>query len=154
MLFDAIEPLARLLKESGHTITVETAGTIFRELPCDLMSISPKLGNSTPPDSTGWSERHERTRLQISSLTSLVTRYNCQLKFVIADDVDSDLAEIDALLAQLPRVPPDRILAMAEGVTVEVQRERQRGLVDLCISRGWRLTPRLHIELFGNKRGT
>src|SRR5947207_6356342 len=39
MLFDAIVPLAQLLKRAGHSITVETAGTVYRKLPCDLMSI-------------------------------------------------------------------------------------------------------------------
>src|SRR5687768_3452828 len=48
MLFDPIEELARRLKERGHIITIETAGTVYRELPCDLMSISPKLTHSTP----------------------------------------------------------------------------------------------------------
>src|SRR5450755_3137461 len=37
MLFDPIEELALRLKANGHTITIETAGTIFRKLPCDLM---------------------------------------------------------------------------------------------------------------------
>lgn len=53
MLFDPVEELASALRERGHTITIETAGTVFRELPCDLMSISPKLSNSTPGPEAG-----------------------------------------------------------------------------------------------------
>lgn len=152
MLFDSIEPLAHLLKESGHMITIETAGTIYRDLPCDLMSISPKLGNSTPPHESGWKERHDAERLNIDSLNRLISSYNCQLKFVLTSEGEGD--EIDNLLEKLEPIPPDRVLIMAEGVTVEVQRDRQRKLVELCIKRGWRLTPRLQIDLFGNTRGT
>jgi 7-carboxy-7-deazaguanine synthase len=152
MLFDAIEPLARLLKEEGHTITIETAGTVYRELPCDLMSISPKLANSTPTEETGWRERHETTRQSLDALRALIEGYNCQLKFVFISEAEA--AEVEALLSRLPAVCPDRILIMAEGVTPEIQRGRQRELVSLCIRQGWRLTPRLHIDLFGDTRGT
>lgn len=152
MLFDAIVPLAQYLSESGHTITIETAGTIYRDLPCDLMSVSPKLANSTPDGTGTWPRRHEETRLNLDVLGRLIDRYNCQLKFVFISE--AEVNEVDELLEQLPVVSPDRILVMAEGVTSEVQRDRQRGLVDLCIRRGWRLTPRLHIDLFGNVRGT
>jgi 7-carboxy-7-deazaguanine synthase len=152
MLFDPIETLATILKESGHTITIETAGTIYRDLPCDLMSISPKLANSTPPEESGWRVRHEDSRLDLEALGALIQNYNYQLKFVFTSSSDAD--EVDALLAQLPPVLPDRILVMAEGVSSDVQHSRQRDLVDMCIGRGWRLTPRMHIDLFGNTRGT
>lgn len=152
MLFDPIEELARRLKASGHTITIETAGTVFRDLPCDLMSISPKLSNSTPPEESGWRDRHEDVRRNVEALSRLISRYPHQLKFVVSSA--QDVGEIDALLDQLPPVDVSRVLLMAEGVSSEVQHMRQRELVDLCIQRGWRLTPRLHIDLFGNTRGT
>lgn len=152
MLFDAIEALAEGLKSNGHVITIETAGTVFRDLPCDLMSISPKLSNSAPAEESGWLERHEQTRLNLPALASLIKGYDCQLKFVLRSA--DEACEIEALLAKLPEVAPDRVLIMAEGVTSEIQRERQRSLVELCIRRGWRLTPRLHIDLFGNTKGT
>ncbi len=154
MLFDAIEPLARTLKNNSHTITIETAGTILRDLPCDLMSISPKLSNSTPRENSGWEAGHEQTRTNLDALSSLITKYNIQLKFVVTPETGIDLAEIDALLAQLPAVPSDRILLMAEGVDTETQHRRQKALVPICVERGWRLSPRLHIDLFGNTRGT
>ena len=154
MLFDAIEPLASLLKENGHTITIETAGTVYRELLCDMMSISPKLANSTPSENSGWRKRHDETRTNIEALSSLMRRYNYQLKFVLNPEVEGDLEEIDELLELLPAPLPDRILLMAEGVSSEVQRTRQKQLVDVCLQRGWRLSPRLHIDLFGNQRGT
>src|SRR5206468_4091115 len=145
-------PLAQLLSEAEHTITIETAGTIHRTLPCDLMSISPKLRNSTPPPASGWSERHESTRCNLGALAHLIHTYNCQLKFVLQSPEEA--AEVEELLAQLPPVTPERVLIMAEGITTEVQHERQKALLPMCIERGWRMSPRLHIDLFGNTRGT
>jgi 7-carboxy-7-deazaguanine synthase len=154
MLFDPIEALCAELHESGFHITIETAGTVFRRLPCDLMSISPKLKNSAPPADSGWLERHESTRSQPEVLSDLTSNYDYQLKFVIGDTPEADLREIDEILAGVPGLLQDRVLLMPEGIDAEVLRRRQKTLVDLCIQRGWRLCSRLHIELFGNRRGT
>ena len=154
MLFDAIEPLIHDLKAKGHVVTVETAGTVFREVPVDLMSISPKLANSTPLPESGWRERHERTRADLAPLRRLVERYDFQLKFVVQPENPGELDEIDGILAQLPAIDPDRIFLMAEGIDRVTLQARQRALVPLCMERGWRLAPRLHIDLFGDTRGT
>lgn len=157
MLFDPIVPLAEGLQAAGHKITIETAGTVFRDLPCDLMSISPKLSNSTP---TGdWTARHEATRLDREPLRRLIARYPFQLKFVVssaplASDYDRDLDEIRALLDHLGGVPPSNVMLMAEGTESDALHARERDLVPLCIREGYRLSPRLHIHLFGNTRGT
>src|SRR5690606_25624749 len=106
MLFQATEALCAMLKERGHIITIETAGTIFRELDCDLMSISPKLANSTdaeklpqPLVNENWPERHEATRLNREPLKRLAERYTCQFKFVVNPDLDFDaqLEEIEGV---------------------------------------------------------
>ncbi len=156
MLFEPIAELCDKLKANGHRITIETAGTICRDLACDLMSISPKLSNSTPDESAGigWAERHEATRLNFAVLTDLMNEYEFQLKFVVNPEIGNDLYEIDSLLSKLPRVEKDRILLMAEGIDHETQVRRQRLLAPICLDRGWRLSPRLHVELWGNERGT
>ena len=154
MLFDPIEQLAANLKEAGKTITVETAGTVYRELPCDLMSISPKLANSTPPEDSGWQERHESTRLDREPLRKLLERYSCQLKFVVTPEKGDDLAEIDRLLGELPNLEPGQVLLMAEGIDSATLHQRMAKLVPICMERNWRLTPRMHVDLFGNTRGT
>ena len=152
MLFDAVEILARNLKAKDHIITIETAGTIYRDIACDLMSISPKLGHSTPGVETGWAERHESLRLNIEALTQLIQNYEVQLKFVVANIKDFD--EIEALLMQLPAIPKDRILIMPEGIDSKTLNQSMRALVEPVCQRGWRLCPRLHVDLFGNTRGT
>jgi len=47
MIAPDIIPLTERLRELGLHITVETAGIVFKLVGCDLMSISPKLSNST-----------------------------------------------------------------------------------------------------------
>jgi len=155
MLFDGIEPLASRLKDLGHTITIETAGTVLRELPCDLMSISPKLSNSIPDAESGWAERHEGTRTNIPALSFLLKGYNHQLKFVVNPDTGKDdVAEIESLLALLPPTRPDRVLLMPEGIDSATLSRRLKALAPIAMVKGWRLSPRLHVDLFGNTRGT
>jgi hypothetical protein len=81
MLFPQIVPLSRALREHGLHVTIETAGTVAQPVACDLMSISPKLANSTPgtgpaPDPRdpggAWRERHEQRRLNFVVLQSLI----------------------------------------------------------------------------------
>jgi len=150
------ELLAQLHAASKH-ITIETAGTIAPQgVPCDLASISPKLAHSTPSEAKAgkaWAEKHERLRLQPEVLHAWCTSYDYQLKFVIA--TEADVEEVRALVASIGvPVPPEKILLMPEGITQEALRSRQAWLVDVCKRTGWRYSPRLHIDLFGNKRGT
>jgi 7-carboxy-7-deazaguanine synthase len=152
MLFDGIEELASCLRGRGHAITVETAGTIFRELECDLMSISPKLANSTPND-PDWKERHDKIRKEVAPLQKLVARYPHQLKFVVNPEGGDDFVEIERILTEMG-ANRENVLLMAEGTDAETLHRRQRMLVDVCLRQGYRLTPRLHVDLFGNTRGT
>ncbi len=79
--------------------------------------------------------------------------YAIQLKFVVAQPADVD--EIEMMLAQLGgEIPRAKVLLMPEGVTVEALRAKAGWLGELCKGRGYRYAPRLHIELYGNKRGT
>ena len=41
-------PLCEQLLAAGHFVTIETAGTVYRPALASLMSISPKLANSSP----------------------------------------------------------------------------------------------------------
>jgi 7-carboxy-7-deazaguanine synthase len=153
MLFAPVEALTRQCRANGKTITIETAGTIYRDLPCDLMSISPKLAHSTPPD-PAWHDRHEATRLNVPVLQRLIDAYPYQLKFVVNPDAGDDLSEIEGLLAQLRGVEPQRVLLMPEGTDAPTLHRRARALVEPAMARNWRLTQRLHIDLFGNTKGT
>jgi 7-carboxy-7-deazaguanine synthase len=149
--------LAAALREAGRHITIETAGTILPAgIACDLASLSPKLSNSTPGAGAigeGWRKRHESLRLQPEVLREWIDHYPFQLKFVV--ESAEDLAEIDQLLAKIDRpIQPSKVLLMPQGVDVGTIRGRVETLVDICLCRGYRFCNRLHIEVFGNKRGT
>ena len=153
MIAPEIVALTNHLKELGQHITIETAGTRFERLPCDLMSISPKLSNSTPTqrDAGRWADQHERLRLQPGVLRQLMEAYPYQLKFVISNE--KDIAEAKGLTEDL-RADKDRVLLMPEGVNAEDLMERSKWLAETCKTEGFRFCPRLHIYLYGNTRGT
>jgi len=155
MITPDLTELATVLKKQKKHITIETAGTILPNgIPCDLASISPKLSNSTPSPERdpAWAKKHEANRLQPDVISEWIRKYPFQLKFVVSSE--NDLAEIKDLLSRLPPVPLHQILLMPEGIDVKTLATRSPWLVDICKREGFRFCPRLHIELFGHKRGT
>jgi 7-carboxy-7-deazaguanine synthase len=163
MIFPQLAPLASGLRERGIHITIETAGTVDRDdVRFDLMSLSPKLSNSTPTgdprDPSGaWAIKHDSRRIDRSALQALIDRSGAdagrsrQFKFVVTGP--ADLAEIDDLLASLHGWSPGEVILMPEGTAVP-DPASVAWVVDTCIARGWRYGHRLHIELFGDTRGT
>jgi len=141
--------LTSRLRDRGMNITIETAGTVYAPVACDLMSISPKLANSTPDD-LKWGPLHERTRLQLDVLRRLLAEYSYQLKFVVAGP--ADLGEILPLVRELG-APAENVLLMAEGRSPEVLRERAVWLVPLCLRYGFRYSPRMQVDIWGDRRG-
>ncbi len=144
--------LAWQLDDLGFHITVETAGTVAAELPCHLMSISPKTSNSTPLEQDGgrWAANHERLRLNETVLRHLTNAYVYQLKFVVTRIEDLD--EIRPIVA-LCGAPAERVLLMPEGRSREEIQARAGWLVELCKETGYRYCARLHVDLYGNRRG-
>ena len=157
MIAKGIHNLMSQLKGEGYHTTIETAGTISPEgISCDLASLSPKLKNSTPLPgeiSDGWIAKHENLRYQPDIIREWIDHYPYQLKFVVTSA--EDVNEIEQLVSDLGRdIPPHKILLMPEGISTEAIRGRDETLIDLCKQRGYRYCNRLHVELFGNTRGT
>ncbi len=156
MIAKEIRELADEVKKLGHHITIETAGTVAPDgIACDLASISPKLRSSGPDErlSAAWRERHEETRWQPEVVRAWIDAYEFQLKFVVSSA--ADVEEIEAMLAELKRdIPKAKVLLMPEGTSMEALRARSGWLGELCKERGYRYAHRLHVELYGNKRGT
>jgi 7-carboxy-7-deazaguanine synthase len=80
-----------------------------------------------------------------------MTAYDYQLKFVIAKP--EDMAEVLGLITALGAAA-DRVILMPEGTEVSVLRDRGVWLAEVCKREGFRFSPRLHVELYGNRRGT
>jgi 7-carboxy-7-deazaguanine synthase len=154
LLATDIVELSRALKETGIHVTIETAATIFKPVDCDLISMSPKLANSTPWKKAGgrFAAKHEARRLDLAVIRKFLAAYDCQLKFVV--DRPEDFTELRDLLAKLNQVDPQRILIMAQGQTAQQIGSKAKWLVEGCKQYGYRYAPRLQIDLYGNRRGT
>ena len=154
MLPSEIVSLCRELKSVGMHITIETAGTIDRDLPCDLMSISPKLASSTP-DATEhprWSALHDERRMPIEAMRNLIARSaEFQLKFVVTSS--GDFAEIEEVAEAIGAEPND-VWIMPEGVTNEAMDQAAIWLKPICDQRSYRYCDRMQIRWYGNRRGT
>lgn len=152
MIAAEIVELTRRLRDARLHITVETAGTMYASVVCDLMSISPKLSNSTPQEREGgrWAAQHDRLRYQPQVLKRLIENYPYQLKFVVSSK--QDLEEIAAIRQDLD-APAATVVLMPEGTDRNVLRDRGLWLADICKAEGYRYSPRLHIDLWGDKRG-
>lgn len=144
--------LTNMLRQANLHITIETAGTVYAPVACDLMSISPKLANSTPHERDGgrWAAQHERLRYQPEILKRLITEYPYQLKFVVMSP--EDLAEIEKIRASIG-AEGEHVMLMPEGTRPELLRERGQWLAEICKQRGHRYSPRLHVDLWGDRRG-
>jgi organic radical activating enzyme len=77
------------------------------------------------------------------------TRYEATFKFVVTGP--KDIPEIEKIIEDC-KLDKDKIILMPEGVTQEAIVKHGRAVTDLCKEKGWRLMPRLHIMLWGNKR--
>jgi 7-carboxy-7-deazaguanine synthase len=133
-------------------VTVETAGTVYKPVKCDLMSISPKLASSTPLDRDGgrWAAQHDRLRYQPEVLKRLMGEFACQLKFVVTSP--ADLEEIGRII-EAAGADRGRVVLMAEGTDVATLAERGRWIAEISKREGFRFSPRLHVDLWGNRRG-
>ena len=149
-----IEELSAKLKKAGAHVTIETAATIFKPVTCDLISMSPKLSNSTPwqKQNGKFAAMHEQHRLNFAVIQRFIDGYDYQLKFVI--DREQDFVEVRQILDELANLDISRVLMMAQARSRRELRHKSRWIVDLCKRYGFGYSPRLHIELYGNRRGT
>jgi 7-carboxy-7-deazaguanine synthase len=155
MIMPDIVALCAALKERGYHITMETAATVFAPARIDLASLSPKLSNSTPHDREDgrFAIAHEAHRINIPTIQRLIDLSPAfQLKFVVS--AATDMEEIHALLKNLRGWSPADILLMPEGTDQSTLTAKSDWISQICTQTGFRFCPRLHIALYGNRRGT
>ncbi|MBO7722327.1 MAG: 7-carboxy-7-deazaguanine synthase QueE [Thermoguttaceae bacterium] len=153
MVQAGIVELTHRLCEYNRVITIETAGIAAPPVKCDLMSISPKRGNSTPlgaPEEV--IRRHEALRDQKQIVRRLIADYPYQLKFVV--DHPDDLDDIDGYLTALGSVDSSRVCVMPMAVDTPSMAEKLVWIRPYCRSRGFYYTSRMQLVWFGNRRGT
>ncbi len=152
MIMPDISELCIALREIGRHITIETAATVFQPLAIDLASMSPKLSNSTPHGSE-FAASHEQMRLNLPVIQQFIdSSPDFQLKFVVS--AEQDLSEIQEILRQLKQWQPSDIMLMPEGTDVGMLNSRSNWIAQTCKETGFRFCQRLHVQLYGNTRGT
>ena len=139
-----LERLVQELKVRGYRIEVETNGTVspgeLREL-VDQFNVSPKLAHSG---------NEGLIRIDPPVLREFASLDSAFFKFVVQGE--ADLAEVEALRDQFA-VPPARVVLMPEGRTAAELTARSPWLAETCTQRGYRFSTRLHILIWGDKRG-
>ncbi len=63
-----------------------------------------------------------------------------------------DLAEIEETVGMVG-APNSDVILMPEGTDPQTLADRSRWIVEICKQKGFRFSPRLHIDLWGKKRG-
>ncbi len=136
-------PLAAALANKGFRIEVETSGTLPPPAAAGLdiqWNVSVKLGGS------GVSEAK---RVNPEAIRAFLAR-EAWWKFVVTDE--GDVAEV-LRLAERFALPRERILLQPECLRAEEFVARAPWVAEACKAHGFRFSPRLHVLLWGARRG-
>jgi 7-carboxy-7-deazaguanine synthase len=151
MINSRLPQLVKKLKAIKKHITIETAGIAFiPDLPCDFVSISPKLSNSFSKNE-GPNSAYKYTEPDVSVLKMLTDNYDYQLKFVVdsPDDLDQILRTVD----RIGNIRKEKVLLMPQAATRDEFFAKAEMVADLCKQTGFAFGNRLQVILWNNQRG-
>ena len=140
---EALLPLVQALSAAGRRVEFETSGTIGPGTLAPLVArfvVSPKLAHS---------RQKERARLRWPVLENFAA-LKADFKFVACSA--DDFEEVETIATRL-ELSPDRVWIMPEGITPSEITTRMRNLAPEIYRRGWSLSGRMHILLWGDERG-
>jgi organic radical activating enzyme len=140
-----LPPLLVPLRAAGVEVEVETAGVLAPD-PAIVelvtrFNVSPKLASSG-------NDLERRHRPDV--LRAFVATGRAAFKFVAVDERDLD--EIQGIVDECG-LPRGTVWVMPEGTDAATIVDRSRALIDPVLARGWNLTTRLHVLLWGDRRG-
>lgn len=174
-----IEELRQMFPFGTYHITMESNGTLFpgyeKASMIDLISLSPKLGNSDPNPEKIQKQNieedkliasHSRTRKRIDSFCEWITcAQNFQLKYVISSEEDlkealEQVAEMESKLGRSIYIKEtrrmelirDHVYLMSEGDCEEVLQKNRKMVAEMAIREGLKYTERLQFVIWGTKR--
>lgn len=131
---------------TGREVEIETNGTIPPHIGFSKthvrFNVSPKLQHS--------GNRRDK-RIVHTALTDLVNRHNSTFKFVCQSP--QHISEVELDFVEPYKIPAKRVYVMPLGTNTEDLEIHTRDVIDLVLSRGWNLTPRMHVQLWGDRRG-
>lgn len=139
--------LLEYMRDQGHQfyVEIETNGTKVPsealDTLCQQYNVSPKLSNSN---------NSKDLRYQKKALQWFRDSQKAWFKFVV--QTEQDLQEVEEIILE-NQLDRQRILLMPEGRTPQQLQERRLWLADICRDQGFRFSDRLHVQLWGSKRG-
>jgi 7-carboxy-7-deazaguanine synthase len=131
--------------QPDYIFEVETNGTM-RPIPdfdvsIDQYNVSPKLENSGNP---------KKLREKAAPYRFFAQSPKSNFKFVVSEK--KDLQEVLGIIRQY-EIPNDKIWLMPEGLSRHALTRRRKWLVEVCKSEGFQYSDRLHIQIWGSKKG-
>ena len=127
-------------------VEIETNGTVAPPPALDALvaqyNVSPKLAHSGNPADLA---------LPPERLRAWAAEPRAAFKFVVARP--ADIEEV-LELAERFAIPRERVWLMAEGTDAATLEAREAWLAPLCLEHGLTLSKRMHIQLYGDTRGT
>lgn len=140
---DRLHPLLLAARSRRWWVEVETNGTIEPAgRIVDLVgrfNVSPKLANSGIP---------EERRLKAAALSALMATGRAVFKFVV-----ETAADVDEVAVIAGRHALEPVYLMPQATTAEAVVAGLARVARPAMERGFRLTPRLHVMLWGDQRG-
>lgn len=181
MYKEDLEKFLMSIADKKFKITIETNGTkpILNPLKVkvDLYSVSPKLKTSVgsgPGVIAGQNisqemiDRHDKMRINIENLVN-IAMYSDDYQFKFVYSGNECLDEIDDIYMRMgdhvqhmsdleqgmymAKHPNKHTMLMPEGTTNEQLATHRSEIADICVKRGWSMTDREHIIIWGDKRG-
>jgi 7-carboxy-7-deazaguanine synthase len=141
------EALIELMEQLGedYWFEIETNGTLLPDPAFDQLihqyNVSPKLANSG---------NSQKLREKAKAYQLFTASPKAHFKFVVADQ--SDLDEIRQLIHKYD-IPAHKVYLMPEGNSTQQLQKRQEWIVEVCKQYGYHFTSRLHVLIYGSKRG-
>lgn len=132
---EAIKAIMKALP--GYTAEIETNGSIASNIDqyIEQINCSPKLSNSG----------NKPYPLKISPQNKKAI-----FKFVVCEP--KDVQQIKRYIKE-SRIPKEKVYLMPEGITAKMIQEKSPWLIEICKKEGYHFTTRLHVLLYGGKRG-
>jgi len=139
---------AKLQQLTGCDLDIETNGTVkpsdLNKDLVDLFCVSPKLSHAGDPE-------QQRIKTEVlSEFAELAKQGKAFFKFVA--EKEEDFAEIEELIEKA-NLPEEHIWVMPEGADYDTHLKHLRELAQPIIDKGWQLSTRLHIIIWGTERG-
>jgi 7-carboxy-7-deazaguanine synthase len=140
-----IDLCGALRKHAPYQFDIETNATLMPSKALDAFVASyvcsPKLSNA------GMTARQ---RLKPDALAWFAQSAKASFKFVI--EHSQDLEEVEALVEKYD-IQRSRIFLMPQAITAAALRKQEKRLAESCLEHGFRFSDRLHLKLYGSKRG-